>query len=172
MKTRGGDGEGGEGGKEAVLGGLGAVRDQVDGEVFHDPAADDGVVGHDEGRDQEGQDAQKIPLLIRGAEGPEGVLPGPAADGHVRGQEDEAEGQHQHQVDKEEEAAAILGAEVGEAPDIADAHGAAGRRQHVAERGAEAAVLFHIPLPFLPGFPGRRALYQRKGQFGKRRKLT
>ena len=95
---------------------------------------------------------------MQGAEGPEGVLPGPAADGHVRGQEDEAEGQHQHQVDKEEEAAAILGAEVGEAPDIADAHGAAGRRQHVAERGAEAAVLFHIPFPFLPGSPGPKGI--------------
>ena len=80
---------------------------------------------------------------MQGAEGPEGVLPGPAADGHVRGQEDEAEGQHQHQVDKEEEAA-ILGAEVGEAPDVADAYRAAGCGQHEAERAAETTAFLHV----------------------------
>ena len=104
MNTMGGDLGGDEGGEEAVLGGLGAVRDQVDGEILDDPAADNGVVGHDEGGDQEGSVSQKFPLPVQGGEGIKGVLLGAAADGHVCGQQHEAEGQRQYQISKSKQA--------------------------------------------------------------------
>ncbi len=141
---------GDEGGKEAILSCLGSVRDQIDREILSDPAADDGVVGHDEGRNQEGQITQKTPLLMQSPEGVQCVLLGPAADGHVRGQQCEAEGQHQHQIHQQEQAAAVLGAEIGEAPDIADAYGTTCGRQNEAQRAAETTVfVFHFAHSFL-----------------------
>ena len=153
MNTMGGDLGGDEGGEEAVLGGLGAVRDQVDGEILDDPAADNGVVGHDEGGDQEGEVSQKFPLPVQGGEGIKGVLLGAAADGHVCGQQHEAEGQHQYQIYDQEQSAAVLGAEVGEPSDVANAHGAAGGRQDKAQGTAETALfIFHLTYSFLFSF--------------------
>ena len=146
-----GDLRGDEGGKEAILSRLGSVRDQIDREILGDPAADDGVVGHDEGGNQEGQISQKTQLLMQSPEGVQCVLLGPAADGHVRGQQCEAEGQHQHQIHQQEQAAAVLGAEIEEAPDIADAYGStACGRQDEAQRAAETTVfVFRFAHSFL-----------------------
>lgn len=145
-----GDLRGDEGDKEAVLSRLGSVRDQIDREILGDPTADDGVVGHDEGRNQEGQISQKTQLLMQSPEGVQCVLLGPAADGHVRGQQCEAEGQHQYQIHQQEQAVAVLGAEIGEAPDIADAYGTACGRQDEAQRAAETTVfVFRFAHSFL-----------------------
>ena len=94
--------------------------------------------------------AQKTQLLMQSPEGVQRVLLGPAADGHVRGQQCEAEGQHQHQIHQQEQAAAVFGAEIGEAPDIADAYGTACGRQNEAQRAAETTVfVFHFAHSFL-----------------------
>ena len=140
----GGDLGGDEGGEEAVLGGLGTVRDQVDGEILDDPAADNGVVGHDEGGNQEGQITQKTPLLMQSPEGVQCVLLGPAADGHVRGQQCEAEGQHQYQIDKQKKSAAVFCSQIRETPQITDTYSTAGSRQHKPDLSGKAAFfLFH-----------------------------
>ena len=98
----GGDLRGDEGGEEPVLRGLCSVGDQIDGEVLHDPAADHGIVGHDEGWHQKGQIAQKLPLSVQGGKGVQGVLSGAAANGHVGGQQHKTEGQHQNQIHDQE----------------------------------------------------------------------
>lgn len=56
-----------------------------------------------------------------------------AADGDVGGQQRKAERQHQHEVDQQEQPAAVLCREIGEAPEIPDADCASGSREHEAE---------------------------------------
>ena len=138
------NGRGDERGEETVLRGLLAAREEIEGEVLCDPAADDGVIRHDERGDEEGEVAQKLPLLVERCKGIEGVLLRAAANGYVSRQQGEAECQHQHQIDEQEQSAAVLGTEIGEAPDIADAHRAARRSQHKAERTAETTAFFHV----------------------------
>lgn len=96
---------------------------------------------------------------MQSPEGVQCVLLGPAADGHVRGQQCEAEGQHQHQIHQQEQAAAVLGAEIGEAPDIADAYGTAGGRQDEAQRTAETTV-FVLHTHFCLFAFNKRTFYQ------------
>ena len=79
---------------------------------------------------------------VERCKGVERILLCAAADGYVGRQQGEAECQHQHEVDEQKQSTAVLGAEIGEAPDIADAHCAARRSQHKAERTAETTAFF------------------------------
>lgn len=68
-----------------------------------------------------------------------------AANGDVRGQQGEAEGQHQCQVHQQKQSAAVLGCQVGETPQIAHAYRTACGRQHKADlAGKMIRLLFHI----------------------------
>ena len=143
-KDDGRDRRGDEGGEKAVLRRRAAAREEVEGKILRDPAADDGVIRHDKRGDKEGEIAQKAPLLVERCKGVQRVLLRAAADGDVGREQGEAEGQHQHKVNEQKKTAAVLGAEVGEAPDVADAYRAAGCGQHKAERAAETTAFLHV----------------------------
>ena len=127
--------------EEAVLRGGAALAGQVDDDVARDPAADDGVVGHDQHRDQKSENPQEAPLGAHFGVGLDGILAGPAADRDVAGQQREAESESQDKIDQNKEAAAVFGCQVREAPEIADADRAAGGRHDEANLAGE-AVLF------------------------------
>ena len=127
--------------KEAVLGRRAALSGQVDHDIAGDPAADDRVIGHDQHRHQESQNSQETPLGAHRCIGLDGILAGPAADGYIGGQQREAESKSQDKIDQNEEAAAVFGCQVREAPEIADADRAAGGCHDEADLPGE-AVLF------------------------------
>ena len=139
-----GDRRGDKVGKIAVLRGGLCLPGQVDHGILRDPAADDRVVGHDQHRHEEGQDAEEFPLRVQLGVRADGAFVRPAADGNVGGQQREAERQHQHEVDQQEQPAAVLRREIGEAPEIPDADCAPGSREHEAELpGKMIRFLFH-----------------------------
>ena len=127
--------------KEAVLGRRAALSGQVDHDIAGDPAADDRVIGHDQHRHQESQNSQKLPFGTHLGVGPDGILTGPAADGYIGGQQCKAESKGQDQIDQNKKTAAVLGGQIWEAPEIADAHRAAGGRHDEADLAGE-TVLF------------------------------
>lgn len=132
-------------GKIVVLGGGSGLTSQVGHCIFRDPSANDRIVGHDEHRHQKGQDAQKTPPGVHLRIGADGALFCAAANGDVRGQQGEAEGQHQCQVHQQKQSAAVLGCQVGETPQIAHAYRTACGRQHKADlAGKMIRLLFHI----------------------------
>ena len=69
MNTTGAAGGGDEAGEIAVPGGIRAPSGEIGDEIFGDPAADDGVIGHDDGGHQKGEISQKAPAPVHGAEG-------------------------------------------------------------------------------------------------------
>ena len=127
--------------EEAVLRGGAALAGHVDDDVARDPAADDGVVGHDQHRNQKSENPKELPLGAHLGVGADGVFAGSAADRDVAGQQREAEGESQDKIDQNEEAAAVFGCQVGEAPEVADADRAAGGCHDEADLAGE-AVLF------------------------------
>ena len=130
--------------KIAVLRGSLCLPGQVDHGILRDPAADDRVVGHDQHRHEEGQDAEEFPLRVQLSVRADGAFVRPAADGDVGGQQRKAERQHQHEVDQQEQPAAVLRREIGEAPESPDADCASGSREHEAELpGKMIRFLFH-----------------------------
>ena len=126
--------------------GFGLTRD-VNQRVFRHPAADDRVIGHDEHRHEEGQYAQKLPLRIDFGISANGALLRAPPDGDVRCEQRKAECQHQRQIDDQKQPAAVLGRQIGKAPQIANAHGASGRRHHKAQLTGKVARLFlHVSI--------------------------
>ena len=97
--------------------------------ILRDPSADNRIVGHDQHRHEKGQDAEEFPLRIHRRIGTDGALLRASSDRDVGGQQREAEGQHQHEIDQQEEPTAVLRCEVRETPEITDADGTAGRRK-------------------------------------------
>ena len=141
-KEDGGSLGGNEGCEEAISRGGGPGSGQINCGIFENPAADDRVVGHDQGRYQEGHVAQEFPLGPDRTKGMEGAGLGSSADGHIGGEQGKAEGQHQHQIGQQEDAAAVLGGEIGKPPDVANTNGASGGGQYKADGAGEAAFLF------------------------------
>ena len=80
---------------------------------------------------------------MKRGKGVQRVLPGTAADRHIRCEQNKAKRKHQHKVNHQKQPPAILGAKIWKAPDIANADRTARRRQHKAKRTAETVVLFH-----------------------------
>ena len=125
-------GGGNEGVKIAIPGSGTGLPGEEHHSVFGDPPANDRVVGHDEHRHQEGESAQKPPAGAHFGIGANGALLGFTADGNIGGEQGKAKGKHQHQINDEEQTAAIFGGQIRESPQISHADGAAGSRQHKA----------------------------------------
>ena len=114
-------------------------------QVLEDPAADGAVIGQDHHGDDAGNDADPAPLGVQHLIGGEGALSGLAADSDLGGQQRKTKGQCQNDIGQQENAAAVLGGQIGEAPDVAQTHGRACRGQDKAQRTGEiTAFLFHI----------------------------
>ena len=124
-----------------------AAAGEVGEKIFQNPAADGAVVGQDQGGDQAGDGAHPAELFVDDTIGRQGAEAGFPADGDLCDQQSEAEGQSQDQVAQQEQSAAVLGSQIGKTPDVAQAHGAAGSRQHEAQGTGERApllILFHV----------------------------
>lgn len=130
--------------EETVRSGQLVLPGQVDHNIARDPAADDRVIGHDQHRHQESQNSQKLPLGTHLGVGSDGILARPSADGYIGGQQREAESKSQDKIDQNEEAAAVFGCQVREAPEIADADRAAGGRHDEADLPGEAVLLVAV----------------------------
>ena len=130
--------------KIAVLRRGSGLPGHIDERIFCNPAADDRVVGHDQHRHEEGQNAEELPLRVHFSVCTDGAFLRPAPDGNVRSEKGKAEGQHQRQIDDQEKSAAVLCRQIRKAPEIADADRASRRRQHKAELpGKIVGFLFH-----------------------------
>lgn len=69
---------------------------------------------------------------------------GAASDGDIGGQQSEAEGQHQRQIDNKKQTASVLGRQVGEAPQVAYAYGTSGGGQNETDLSRKmSCFLFH-----------------------------
>ena len=136
-----------EAGKVSIRHGSHTAAGEICPQVLHDPAADDAVVRQDQHGHQAGQGSDPAHLGMDMGVGRQGALAGLTADGDLGNQQGEAESQGQDQVAQQEDAAAILGGQVGETPDVTQTHRAAGCRQHKTQGTGEAApgsLLFHI----------------------------
>lgn len=98
----------------------------------------------------------------------EGSRLGSSADGHIGGQQGEAEGQRQHQINKQEHAAPVLGGKVGKPPDIADAHSASGGGQDKADGAGKAAFWIRTHGIFSLEKIYAETIIRRQGPVGKR----
>mgnify|MGYP002511576078 CR=1 FL=1 len=113
-------------------------------QVLEDPAADGAVVGQDHHGDDTGHNADPAPLGVQDFVGGERALAGLTADGDLGGQQSKTKGQRQNDIDQQEDAAAVLGCQIGETPDVAQTDGRACRSQNKAQRTGEiTAFLFH-----------------------------
>ena len=124
------------------------VAAQILKQILDDPAADDRVVRHDQDRDN-GVDpaakAEKAVFLARlgkAAVGADRTFVGHAAQGGLSHNHRVAEGERQHNINQQENTAAVFSRQVREPPDIAQPHRCPGRRQHKAEFTGEAASVF------------------------------
>ena len=133
-----------------------SLTQQVAQEILDDPAANDGVVGHDQDGD-DGVDPAAEFQPLAGAEGGEstyGALARHAANGGLRYDHGVAKGQGQDDVDQQKNTAAIFGGQIGEPPDIAQAYRGPGSGQDKPDfSGKSAAFLFlvHVFLLSLAG---------------------
>ena len=139
-----GDRRGDEAGKITVLSSGSRLSGQVDCRIFRDPPADDGIVGHNQNWHQKGQDAEEFPLGAHALVGADGTLLGAAANGDIRGEQRETEGQHQHQIHQQKQTAAIFCGKVREPPQVADTHRTSGGSKDKSDLSGETACfLFH-----------------------------
>ena len=125
-----------------------AVSGQEGEQVLCHPAADDTVIrGDDHGHEgcQPAEEAEApVEFFVRADAGQARFT----ADRDLGDHERKAECDHEHQIDQQENTAAILRSQIGEAPQVAQAHRGACRRQHEADAAGETAsrFLFHILL--------------------------
>ena len=100
--------------------------------VIHHPTGDGGVVHHKQAAAQHAEPAVDVPLLARlfeGLVGLYGAFAAGAAHGQLHGHNRDAHDDQADEVEQDEVPAAVLAGDIGEAPDIADADGAAGTDQ-------------------------------------------
>ena len=138
--------------KVAVCGQLTAVAADVVGQIPDDPAADDRVIRHDEdGDDGVYPAAEGAPALADGGECAHRAFPGHPAQRRLGNDHGVAEGEGEDDVDEQEDAAAVLGRKIGEAPDVAEAHRRACSGENEADLARKGAslVLFLIHWIFL-----------------------
>ena len=121
--------------KIAVRGHEMRLTQQIFGQILDDPAADDRIVGHDQYGDNgvdPAAEAQSGPIaegLVRA----DGTLAGHAADGGFGDDHRIAEGHGQDDIDQQENAAAVLCRQIGEAPDVPQPDGRARRGKDEAD---------------------------------------
>ena len=140
-RNRGSD----KGSEVAILGGGFRLSGQVHQGVFGDPAADHRIVGHDQHRHQEGNDPQELPFWIHFRVSADGALFCPAADGNIGHQQGKAKGQHQGEIDQQEQSAPVLGRQVGKPPQVPHPNSAPRRHQDKAQLSREViCFLFHV----------------------------
>ena len=128
-----------------------SLAHQVFRQIFDDPAADDGVVGDDQNRN-DGVDpaahAQRR-LIAEGLVSADRALAGHAADRSLRNDHRVAEGHRQNDVYQQENSAAVFGGQIRKAPDVAEADGAARRRQDEADLASPlGTIVFHVIFSF------------------------
>ena len=109
-------------------------------EVVHHPAGDGGVIHHQQIAARQTEPAVDVPLgagLFQILVGQHGAPAARAADRQFHRQHGHAHHEQAEQVEENEVAAAVLAGDVGEAPHVADADGAARAHQQEAQPGAE-----------------------------------
>ena len=118
--------------------------------LSHDPTADDTVVGDDDDGDDGGQGSDKLEALVQFAVGRDTGQAGLTAQGDLGDHQGEAEGQSQDDVDQQENAAAVLGGQIGEAPQVAQTDcGASSGQNKTDAAGETASILVHDYTPLL-----------------------
>ena len=119
------------------------ARQRVD-HVLGRPARDHEV----EAQDQEGRDdavvAQEAPAAVERLIGPHGIAVRGAAHGELRDHERQPQQHDAEDVDYKEGAAAVVAGDVGEAPDVAQPHGAARGDQHGAHLAAQCGACVRV----------------------------
>ena len=126
---------------------------QIFRQIFDDPAADDGVVGDDQNRN-DGVDpaahAQRR-LIAEGLVSADRALAGHAADRSLRNDHRVAEGHRQNDVYQQENSAAVFGGQIRKAPDVSEADGRARSRKdkaNLAGKGTSFMIHEESPLFF------------------------
>ena len=105
-------------GEIAVGCGSTAVPDQIYNDISGNPSSDHRVVGHNNGRHQEGDNAKKFPLGIHRGIGIDRILPGPSSHCNVGCQERKTECKRQDQVNDNKQSAAVLRCQIRKSPEI------------------------------------------------------
>ena len=139
--------------------------------VLRRPAAEHGVVADDERGDHDRHEAAPAEVFVDHLVGGHGVCLRAAAEIDLAEHRDKADEQHARDVDEHEGGAAVLRRLVREAPEVAEAHGAAGGGEDEADTaGKSNFFLFHDRFPFRPF----RFLYKKIGpdQNGRGRLLV
>ena len=115
---------------------------------FHRPAAHDRIITQD---DDGGKDRQQTQPFPAGAgreflHRPEGPGPAAAADDGLRQEDGQGQDETRQDIDDDEGRAAMLSHHVGEAPDVAQAHGGPRHGHDYREAAAEMLALAHSRL--------------------------
>ena len=106
---------------------------EKDHEVFEHPSADDAVVWHNDNRDCAGQPSQGAKPLVHSGIGTHDALSGAPANGDFCQHQRIAKGQRQNDIHQQENAAAVFGCQIGEAPDVPQTYGRSCRCQDKAD---------------------------------------
>ena len=110
--------------KVSVLGHGLRLAGKIAHHIFDDPAADGGIIGHD----QHGNDGVDPAAQLQGepvaekTKGSDRALFGHTSDGSLRHDHGIAEGQRQNDIDQQEDPPAVFGRQIGKPPDIAQSH--------------------------------------------------
>ena len=119
-------------------------------EINDHPAGDGGVVHHQQEAADQAEPAVDVPLLsglFQLAVGQHGAFASCAADGQLHRQNRHAHDQQADQIQEDKESAAVFAGDIGKAPDIADADGAARADEQKPEAGTEGFALHDKNLP-------------------------
>ena len=116
-----------------------AVAYNVFDEVFGNPAADYRVVRHNQRGNDKRQYSEEFPFFVHRPERIKRVLLRFSSDGDVGRNQNESERKHQHEVNYQEQSAAVFRAKIRKTPDVSHAYRASRRSQNESERTAESA---------------------------------
>ena len=109
-------------------------------EIVDHPAGDGGIVHHEQEAANQAEPAVDVPFLagfFKVFVRQDGTLFAGAAHGQLHRQHRHAHDEQADQIDEDEKAAAVLAGDIREAPDVADADGAAGADEQEAQSGTE-----------------------------------